>query len=334
MTMATTTWAASSAAASSAGPGVGVGGPVQEVELASPRSRRCGCAATAMTVRPQEREHADGEQRRAPSTAPSHCTGGGEAAPRRAPAVTREQRRCRRGRHGTIVADRAVGHAVITRSAPGLRRGARRARRRRTRPRPARATRRPSRPARVGSSSSAGDGRRHLVGVVRAAHDDARSRRRRRPRRRRPTAPATCGTPHAAASTNTMPKPSCSRPPQRLRHSIVNTSAQPYSARQVVVATRAEEAHRRVELGGERGAAGARRGRRRRSPAPGRAGAGASGATARIAMSKPLRGTSRRDRRRTSSAVGRQPEVARGRRDARRRRAGGSARCRRRAARR
>ena len=39
-----------------------------------------------------------------------------------------------------------------------------------------------------------------------------------------PESPATCGTPHAAASTNTMPKPSCSSPPQRLRHGIVYTS--------------------------------------------------------------------------------------------------------------
>ena len=44
-----------------------------------------------------------------------------------------------------------------------------------------------------------------------------------------PLAPATCGTPAAAASRNTMPKPSCSSPPQRLRHTIANTSAQPYS---------------------------------------------------------------------------------------------------------
>ena len=40
-----------------------------------------------------------------------------------------------------------------------------------------------------------------------------------------PLRPATDGTPHAAASTNTMPNPSASRPPQRSRHSIENTSA-------------------------------------------------------------------------------------------------------------
>ena len=42
-----------------------------------------------------------------------------------------------------------------------------------------------------------------------------------------PESPATCGTPHAAASRNTMPKPSCSRPPQRFRHGIEKTSAIP-----------------------------------------------------------------------------------------------------------
>ena len=66
-----------------------------------------------------------------------------------------------------------------------------------------------------------------------------------------PESPATCGTPHAAASTNTMPNPSCSRPPQRFRHSIVKMSAQPYRQRQVVVRDPPEEPHRRIELGRE-----------------------------------------------------------------------------------
>ena len=53
-----------------------------------------------------------------------------------------------------------------------------------------------------------------------------------------PESPATCGTPHAAASTNTMPKPSCSSPPQRVRHGIANTSAQPYRRGRSSLATR------------------------------------------------------------------------------------------------
>ena len=42
-----------------------------------------------------------------------------------------------------------------------------------------------------------------------------------------PLAPATWATPAAAASRKTMPKPSCSRPNQRLRHSMAKTSAMP-----------------------------------------------------------------------------------------------------------
>ena len=40
-----------------------------------------------------------------------------------------------------------------------------------------------------------------------------------------PLWPATAGTPHAAASRNTMPNPSASSPPHRSRQHIVNTSA-------------------------------------------------------------------------------------------------------------
>ena len=65
---------------------------------------------------------------------------------------------------------------------------------------------------------------------------------------------------------------------------------------------------------GQRGAAGARRGRRRRSPAPGRGGAGAASAAARMATSKPLRGTSRRIAD-DQLGVGRQAEVRRARPD-------------------
>ena len=46
------------------------------------------------------------------------------------------------------------------------------------------------------------------------------------------------GMPAAAASSNTIPKPSCSRPAHRDRQHSANTSAHPYSARQVGEGTR------------------------------------------------------------------------------------------------
>ena len=110
-------------------------------------------------------------------------------------------------------------------------------RRRRTRRRPASATRRPIERRRSGSSSSSHErvadridavsGRAMTIPVSPSTTASAAP----------PLSPATCGTPQAAASTNTIPNPSCSSPPQRLRHSIVNTSAQPYKTRQVVVRT-------------------------------------------------------------------------------------------------
>ena len=110
------------------------------------------------------------------------------------------------------------------------------------------ATRVPSRPRRVGSSSSAANasaaactssGSSTTKPVTPSTTASAAP----------PDAPATWGTPHAAASTNTMPNPSCSRPPQRLRHSIVNRSAQPYRRGQVVVRDPPEEPDRRIEFG-------------------------------------------------------------------------------------
>ena len=63
-----------------------------------------------------------------------------------------------------------------------------------------------------------------------------------------PLCPATCGTPHAAASRKTMPKPSCSSPPHRSRHSIAKTSAAAVDRRQVVVGDAAQEPDRRLLL--------------------------------------------------------------------------------------
>ena len=45
-----------------------------------------------------------------------------------------------------------------------------------------------------------------------------------------PERPATWGTPHAAASRKTIPKPSCSSPPHLERHGWAKTSARPSSA--------------------------------------------------------------------------------------------------------
>ena len=97
-------------------------------------------------------------------------------------------------------------------------------------------------------------------------------RRHRAARRRSPVSPsatASCepplarrppGTPHAAASRNTIPKPSASSPRHRSRQHIANTSAQRVERGQVGVGDTAEELH---------AARAARRSRRRRSrPAP------------------------------------------------------------------
>ena len=67
-----------------------------------------------------------------------------------------------------------------------------------------------------------GDG----VGIRRALEiRPPRSRSHRRPAiRARPESPTTTGRPHAAASMNTLPHPSTSSPPRRVRHGIANTS--------------------------------------------------------------------------------------------------------------
>ena len=76
-----------------------------------------------------------------------------------------------------------------------------------------------------------------------------------------PLRPATAGTPHAAASRNTIPKPSASSPAQRSRQHIANTSARRVERGQVGVGDPPEEAHVR------RAARAARAGARSR-PAP------------------------------------------------------------------
>ena len=164
----------------------------------------------------------------------------------------------RRAHSTTIMAER-----------PTRRPAARRARRRRTR--------RPRGAARPGPSCAAAPGRR------------AAARTPRRPRAvvgvtdhhaghavdhrvlGTPGVAGDLGTPHAAASRKTMPKPSCSRPPHRLRHSIVYTSAQPYRAGSSSLATRPRNRTGASSSVDERFAAAARRARHRRSPAAGRA---------------------------------------------------------------
>ena len=90
-----------------------------------------------------------------------------------------------------------------------------------------------------------------------------------------------------------MPKPSCSRPPHRLRHSIVYTSAQPYSAGRSSFVDPTEESHGGTELCGELAQpllVAATTGDRQHA---GRGATARNIAAARIAVSKPLRGTSR-----------------------------------------
>ncbi len=178
------------------------------------------------------------------------------------------------------------------------------ARRSRTRARPARVRPRPSRWRRPSSSSSAASARATAAGssggsttspVSPSATASAAP----------PLSPATCGTPHAAASRNTMPKPSCSRPPHRLRHSMANTSAHAVEGGQVGLGDPA------------RGAAPGRRGERPagragpgRGPSPPmattRSGwSGARRAAASISTSMPLRGTRRLTLTTTRASPGR-----------------------------
>ncbi len=70
-----------------------------------------------------------------------------------------------------------------------------------------------------------------------------RSRRRSPPRATRRSDLRSTRHQLAAASTNTMPNPSTSRPPQRSRHSIANTSAARVQRRQVGVGHATEEPH-------------------------------------------------------------------------------------------
>ena len=150
----------------------------------------------------------------------------------------------------------------------GCRRGDGRARRRRTRRAPAGATARPSSLRSASSSSSAANasatawlssGSEITNPVSPSATASAAP----------PESPATCGTPHAAASTNTIPNPSCSSPPHRLRQSIVNTSAQPYSGGRSAFGTRPRKSTGAPSSSASR-RGGRRRGRCRRSRAAAR----------------------------------------------------------------
>ena len=107
-----------------------------------------------------------------------------------------------------------------------------------------------------------------------------------------PEAPATWGTPAAAASRKTMPKPSCSRPSHRLRHSMAKTSAAPTKRGEVGVGDRAQQADRGTVLGDPAGQAVG-------VAAPAGDGHGQIGQSAlsrtaaSMSTSMPLRGTSR-----------------------------------------
>ena len=108
-----------------------------------------------------------------------------------------------------------------------------------------------------------------------------------------PLSPATWGTPAAAASRKTMPKPSCSSPPQRLRHTWRTRRRSRRAAGRSSSGTRPRKRTGHRCLGGQAleaalGRARRRRWRRRRS---GRS--AASRPAASISTSKPLRGTSR-----------------------------------------
>ncbi len=244
--------------------------PDEEVQLATPISSvRLRCTAFQYAHRNANTpmaNSASGDDRRDPL--PDRRE---ERLPP-APAVTREQQPCRRGRRARATspapsatrraADRGrrpvgvvgVVHAGAHHATHSQRRcpAARPARRRRTRrrarwPAPrapiARAARRvveqaPRTPRRP---------RRGRPGGARRG----RSRRRRRPRRRRRSRrrPAARRTPRPRRTR-------CRSPPARARPtgcgtSMAKTSAQPYSAGRSSLATRPRNAHRRAALGGQ-----------------------------------------------------------------------------------
>ena len=128
----------------------------------------------------------------------------------------------------------------------------------------------------------------------------------------------------AAASTNTIPKPSCSSPPHRVRHGMANTSAAPCRSGRSSWSMRPKNV-----TGATRCSAAGRRRRRWSRPRPAMTSwrsryREASCPTASMTTSKPCRGTSR-EIDATSSASAGNPNRAR-RRGARPRRAGRSAR--------
>ena len=114
-----------------------------------------------------------------------------------------------------------------------------------------------------------------------------------------PLRPATDGSPQAAASRNTMPKPSASRPAQRSRHTIANTSPDRYTAGRSSSLTRPRNRTRAASP--SRAARASRRRRSRPSPAMASCTSSSSSASASSRTSKPLRGT----RRLTATTVGR-----------------------------
>ena len=163
----------------------------------------------------------------------------------------------------------------------------------RTRPRPARRAAAPIAARAVGVVEQAGQRRRHRRRRRRARPRRRPSRRRPRPRPRPRWRRPTWGTPHAAASRNTMPKPSCSSPAQRLRHSMAKTSAQPYRAGRSSSGTRPSNRTGARSRPTSRSSRAPVPARPRRWRPPGRVAPGASRAAASISTSIPLRGTSR-----------------------------------------
>ena len=130
-----------------------------------------------------------------------------------------------------------------------------------------------------------------------------------------------------------MPKPSCSRPAQRLRHSMANTSAQPYRAGMSSSAHAAEQPRPGAPVAGDQAISRARS----RPPPPmatRRSGSGRRQPGRRLdqhvhalAGHEPARGHDQRRRLGQAEARAGRGPLARGR-------AGGTARCRRRAGRR
>ena len=293
----------------------GVGGPSRRYSPAH-RDLVGAAALHGVVVRPQEREHADGEQRQRGDRrdplpergeerrAGQRAAGDGERATVAGEVAADEARRRRPG----SAAGRAL---VVARRLGSARRPSTVSRLVAPRHHPQRsaeplgqhvvgelgdgplaATPRPSSARRAGRRAAPRTPPRPRAGR-RAGARRGRSRRRRRPRPPRPSRRRP-----AARRTPPPRRTRCRSPPARARPTacgttIVNTSAQPYSVGQLVVGAPARGTAPGPGARRPGDAAAARRARRRRSPARRSGRLGASSAAASIATSKPLRGTSR-----------------------------------------